>query len=393
LLVQVVLCVLLVAEASRPKVLVVGGTEFMGRLTVAHLAGQAELTMLNRGLHPNPHPAGTRHLKCDRETACFAELVAENGPWDVVVDFALFDPAHVHAVVRLGRAVIRHYIFISSDSVYMAADPIHYARSSSTDGLTEQSAVRPSDMKLLTDRANADVYGADKLAIEEVLQQAWRDTALVSTSLRLTDVMGEYENTGRQAALIRRIMRGLPIGTAIASERGAGSTRRLGVVYARDVVRVIEALIARTPVAQAVALNLGAEDASTWQGFVEMVAQALRNNGRKVASLKFEPSVDTGFVSVDFGAIDIQTIRDLLPAWQPTPVQQWLDSMVLWELENPMPSCAAHGDCGDNRYCREDQICTICVECCDDGNGVDGACGSCACDDQSDDEDESGDEL
>ena len=88
------------------RVLVIGGTQFMGRHMVEQLlaAGGFEIVMLNRGktaIPPSFVPAieagAIRHLRCDRlnHRARFRELVAEAGPFEVIIDFVAFGPNQI----------------------------------------------------------------------------------------------------------------------------------------------------------------------------------------------------------------------------------------------------------------------------------------------------------
>ena len=59
------------------------------------------------------------HLKCDRmhQRERFARLVAERGPWDLVVDFVGFERQFTLDAVRALRGTGAHFVHISTDSV------------------------------------------------------------------------------------------------------------------------------------------------------------------------------------------------------------------------------------------------------------------------------------
>ena len=92
-------------SCSGRKVLIVGGTQFMGRVTVSRLVQAGyEVTIVTRGVSENPHPrAAVRHLVCDRnrQRETFRRIVVEEGPWFAVVDFVAFRPAQVRSVAAL----------------------------------------------------------------------------------------------------------------------------------------------------------------------------------------------------------------------------------------------------------------------------------------------------
>ena len=78
------------------------------------------------GRSPNPFEEtdGVRSVCCDRRSAAFPAYLRSEaaGSWHAVVDFVAFEPSDVRPILALGpRAGL--YVFVSSDSVYMACDP------------------------------------------------------------------------------------------------------------------------------------------------------------------------------------------------------------------------------------------------------------------------------
>src|SRR5438067_977063 len=98
------------------RVLVLGGTSFVGRAVVAEaLANGHRVTLFNRGItNPDLFPEAEK-LRGDRSS----DLTALAGrEWDVVVDVA----AYTAEVVRRSTAALAdhvgHYVFVSTLSVY-----------------------------------------------------------------------------------------------------------------------------------------------------------------------------------------------------------------------------------------------------------------------------------
>ena len=81
-------------------------------------------------------------------------------------------------------------------------------------------------------RAKEDEYGADKLALEDELHASGPSAGLWYIALRLPDVLGEHENTGRQEKLFKRLVRGAKVGTRID---GGAADAPISVVFAADV--------------------------------------------------------------------------------------------------------------------------------------------------------------
>ena len=96
------------------RVLVIGGTVFVGRAVVeAALARGDEVTLFHRGLHPL---AGVRAIHGDRTTDDVLRLAQEQ--WDVVVDTCGFRPEHVANTARALRESAVRYVFVSTAGVY-----------------------------------------------------------------------------------------------------------------------------------------------------------------------------------------------------------------------------------------------------------------------------------
>jgi 2'-hydroxyisoflavone reductase len=95
------------------RILVLGGTVFLGRHVVAEaLARGHELTLYSRGLH-GTIPEGVEHVQGDR-----ADLTPlRDGRWDAVIDTSGYDPAQVAASASLD---VGHYVFVSTCNVYPA---------------------------------------------------------------------------------------------------------------------------------------------------------------------------------------------------------------------------------------------------------------------------------
>jgi len=109
------------------RILVLGGTSFVGRAIVADaLRTGAEVTLFSRGKTGAGLFPEARWLAGDRDTGDYAAL--DEGRWDAVVDVSGYVPRHTgQAMDALGDRVGR-YLFISSHAVYEqdGARPQHF---------------------------------------------------------------------------------------------------------------------------------------------------------------------------------------------------------------------------------------------------------------------------
>lgn len=95
-----------------------GGTRFVGRAIVEEALGRGhEVTTFNRG-QTGVDVAGIEVVRGDRESSADLHELVGGRSWDVVVDTSGYVPLVVRDAARtlFGRA--RHYVFLSTISVY-----------------------------------------------------------------------------------------------------------------------------------------------------------------------------------------------------------------------------------------------------------------------------------
>ncbi|MFF8727728.1 NAD-dependent epimerase/dehydratase family protein [Streptomyces sp. NPDC015171] len=177
------------------RLLVLGGTEFVGRAVVEAALGRGwEVTVFHRGRHRAP--AGVRSLHGDRTApGGLAALAADGGDWDAVVDTWSAAPRAVHEAALLLRGRAGRYAYISSRSVYAWPWP----RGGAEDAALVEGA--PD--------AGATDYARDKRGGELAVLDAFgaADSLLVRAGL----ILGPYENVGRLPWWLTRIARGGPV--------------------------------------------------------------------------------------------------------------------------------------------------------------------------------------
>ncbi|MFF8776391.1 SDR family oxidoreductase [Streptomyces sp. NPDC015140] len=176
------------------RLLVLGGTEFVGRAVVEEALGRGwEVTVFHRGLHAPP--PGVRALHGDRTAPGGLSALAD-GSWDAVVDTWSAAPHAVRDTARLLRERVGRYVYVSSCSVYAWAPPAGY---------TEEAP--------LVEGASADAgqldYARDKRGAELAVSAAFG--ADRSVLVRAGLILGPYENIGRLPWWLNRVARGGPV--------------------------------------------------------------------------------------------------------------------------------------------------------------------------------------
>ena len=103
---------------KRMKILVMGGTRFVGKPLVARLQAQGHaLTLFTRG--KNPVPAGVEHLCGDRSSD--EGLSALQGrSFDVIVDSSGRKQEDSSRVVAITGAPSHRFVYVSSAGVYLS---------------------------------------------------------------------------------------------------------------------------------------------------------------------------------------------------------------------------------------------------------------------------------
>jgi 2'-hydroxyisoflavone reductase len=199
------------------KLLVLGGTKFLGRAVVeAALARGHEVTLLNRGVtNPDLFPE-TEKLRHDLTV----DVDVGGRNWDAVVDLDATQRAARY--VDAFRAGIGHYVFVSTISVYADfSEPID-----------EQSPLHEP----------SEEYGGLKVASERAVQTAFGERcAIVRPGL----IVGPHDPTDRFTYWPRRLAEGgdvlapgspdQPLQIVDARDLGAWlvdvAERRIGGVY------------------------------------------------------------------------------------------------------------------------------------------------------------------
>lgn len=184
------------------RVLVIGGTQFVGRAVVeAYLARGDEVTLFHRGRTNAELFPEAKHVLGDRDID--ADLERITGDFDVTFDSSAYIPRHVRrlAAALAGRG--GHYIHVSSISVYAP-------RESTLD--TEDAPVVSLEDPF-TEVVSPSTYGGLKFLCEVAAQAgfgrggvSW--SGLEPTIIRPSYVAGPHDHTYRFTWWVERISRG-----------------------------------------------------------------------------------------------------------------------------------------------------------------------------------------
>ncbi|MFD0560035.1 2'-hydroxyisoflavone reductase [Stackebrandtia endophytica] len=176
------------------RLLVLGGTSFVGRTIVADaLDHDWDVTLFGRGKTGTELFPQAKRLIGDRDTDDYRALSV--GEWDAVVDVSGYVPRHVGgAMDALGDRVGR-YLFISSHAVYQ--------REGIGPGSTESTPLRPERRD--TEELDESSYGPLKVACENDIVARFAERA---TIVRPGRVAGPHDNQDAFTYWVRRAAQG-----------------------------------------------------------------------------------------------------------------------------------------------------------------------------------------
>ncbi len=302
------------------RVLVIGGTVFIGRALVNELIGAGhDVCVLHRGNHEPADLPTTPHLHVDR--ADIASVVGDIDAFapDVVCDNISLFASHARAVVEaLGE---RRYVVTSSMDVYRAYGALHTGTASEPVPVDETSPVRDQRYPYRGQMPGMDDY--DKLDVEDVYM------AHGATVLRLPMVYGPYDGQRREEFILARVRAGrtrIPI--------GAGSwlgTR--GFVY--DIARGIRMAV-EAPHTQGEVFNLGESRTYPIGQWAQMILDAAGSSAElvRIPSAELPPDLGiTGNIAQHL-LVGSSKVQEML-GWRDTDHRQALGTSVSWHLDNP----------------------------------------------------------
>src|SRR5690349_16524396 len=176
------------------KLLVLGGTKFLGRATVeSALECGHEVTLFNRGETNAELFPEAEKLRGDRTQDM---SVLRGREWDAVLDSAGYIPAVVSASAEALADATPYYLFVSSVSVY--ADQ---GRCNVEESPLAELGDEPDD-RLTEDFSN---YGALKALCERAVREVYGERCAV---VRPGLIVGAHDPTGRFTYWPHRVARG-----------------------------------------------------------------------------------------------------------------------------------------------------------------------------------------
>lgn len=301
------------------RILVIGGTRFIGRAITEHLLREGhDVTLLNRGLTQDSFATQVRRIVGDRRDPETIKKAAHRRDYDAVVDVTAYHESETETVVEVFRDRMGHFVHISTASVYLVRDGIFPP-------FIEEDFAGPLRTRR-TGKESSWLYARHKRRCEQVLLDAWNRDRFPFTSYRLPMVIGPHDYTRRADSYLERIM----LGGAIILPGGGLNT--WGFLWVDDVGATVASNILNAN-ALGRSYNLAQREAVSLRQFVEHAARLL---GRRCGILGLPPAwLEATGLGCSFSPfthdsdilLDCQAAREEL-VFRPTPFAQWIELLV-----------------------------------------------------------------
>jgi nucleoside-diphosphate-sugar epimerase len=306
---------------SALKVLFIGGSGTISS-ACSRLAAErgVDLYVLNRGsTTARPLPEAATVLRGDIRDPASAKQAVGDLTFDAVVDWVAFTPAHVQADVDLFRGRTAQYVFISSASAYQTP-PERVP-------LTESTPLRNPFWQ----------YSRDKIACEELLITAYRETGFPATIVRPSHT---YDQTsvpfdGGWTA-VARMRQGKPV-----IVHGDG-TSLWTLTHHTDFAEGFVPLLGH-PRTVGEAFHITSDDVLTWNQIARSLASAAGVEARLVhvtsdAIAVADPEWGAGLLGDKAHSMvfDNSKLHSVVPGYRATiPFEQGAREIVAWHDADP----------------------------------------------------------
>ena len=307
------------------RILVIGGTQFMGRETVERLITLGhDVSVLHRRDHHDFGESAVRNIRADRGDLDTMSRILREEDFEAVLDFA-YDwehgttPDQVETAARSCGDALQRYVFISSVAAYGG-------------GLdrTEDAPLAPDDFPM--------PYIQHKASTERALFAMHRDSGFPVTTIRPPFVHGPRQPFYRESFFWDRMLDGRPI---ILPD---GGDAPMQWVFSSDVAEIcVRAL--QVPAAAGEAFNVGHVEPTTQRSFVEALGRAAGVEPIFVCVPRSTIHAEGGQMvgqNIYFGEfLDVQSLTSnvdkaaRLLGFEPTPLDDALRISFAWYREQP----------------------------------------------------------
>ncbi|HYC81671.1 MAG TPA: NAD-dependent epimerase/dehydratase family protein [Solirubrobacterales bacterium] len=306
------------------RVLVLGGTRFLGRALVAELLSAGHtVAVVHRGLHEVELGPAVEHIHCDRhELATRRDELAAFSP-DVVVDLAAMTAADAEAVdAAIDPSVA--LVAASSADVYRAFGSIYEETVTDAVPLAEDAPLRtgPPPDRVVMEGWSYEASSYEKLDVERIYRERG------ATICRLPIVYGEHDYRRREEFVLSRIRAGqrrIPVGPG---------TLLLSRGYAPELARGLR--LAAEQGGAGDVFNLAEHECASVRLWIEAILAAAGHEAELVRVSDEELPDDLGFSAEIQQHLLVDSSRAArLLGWTHAPWRECVAKSVRWHLAHP----------------------------------------------------------
>lgn len=233
------------------KILVIGGSYFLGGVFTLIASKEHELTLLNRGTYSMLR-YGVKEYKADRrDESDLQSIPLEN--YDVVVDFCAYEPGDIKLILNNIKGVsslTKKYIFISTVDVY--EKNLRYVKDEYT----------PISIKRYGGRNGDYIY--KKICLEKELAEECDRIGIDYAIIRPSIIYGPNDYSRRAEIFIKMASYGIPI------RYPKDAKANFQMVYVKDVV---EAILKTCEVTTSYEYNVCSNEIICYKDFVETLSK------------------------------------------------------------------------------------------------------------------------
>lgn len=294
------------------KVLVLGGSYFVGRKLVEYLAEHGyEVTVLNRGTR-SLSVEGVQQICCDRNDGEGMKCALAGKRFDYVIDVSWQDVSWVEKLcAALDFETVKKLVFISSSAVYDV----------------EHLRVPFAETDALAENKYWTFYGKGKIDAERYYSEFLREKKTELVMLRPPYIYGEYNYAQRESLIFRQLLEDKPVVIP-------ASDPKLQFIYTEDLAVIVDTLL-KTDIGKESIFNVGNTEAVTSKAWVEACAKV----AGKVPEIMEVDYAGLGRNVRDFypffdydNVLDVSKICELIK--RETPFEEGLKKSFAWFLEN-----------------------------------------------------------
>ncbi|WP_409303023.1 NAD-dependent epimerase/dehydratase family protein [Peribacillus sp. SCS-155] len=324
------------------KVLLIGGTRFIGRAVVEQLLEKGhEVALFHRGMTDSDQPVV--NILGDRKNLADYKHQFNSFRPDVILDMIPMTQSDAQGLLSVAQGITNRIVALSSMDVYKAFGRIVGIEGGEPENgiIDEKSDVR-ENLFLYKDVEGRGDY--EKILYEKELM---RNIDFQSTILRLPVVYGPYDYQHRALEYIRRMKDNRP---AIFLDEGYGYwkwTKGFVGNVAAGIVKAVE-----KPLPESRIFNIGEAHTRSNKEWIEDIGKVYGWNG-EVINVKADLLDESQRANINTDqllVVDSSLIRKELGYAEPVSYEKGLQKTIEWELEHSLKDSEPYD------YSQEDEL-------------------------------------